>query len=417
MKYLITLLVLLSTVAFADTRVDSTMAPCPLLDSEYVAVPNINTSTRLDIAKDKLRDDDGLPDGIYHYVCDYKLTKYGSVAPEDPNTPVVTPPDPNSQDPNEPVVIPPDPNEPPVVSGPLDARYAALLESPNLHAYLPMNNPQDVCEYTRPCKNKGEINPHITYDAEKNAFMVSLSSASLNSKWQIRKYWESLDHRNANKVSFQWMYMMDDGYLSPGSGLQNHKEFQISGSSEQLQFEIQSRYSQTGPDAVAIPTVRSYRPITESEAQDKDPLSSWGPDLSTVNGSAIDNWQPGGDTAIDKRQLPFPASAHMNPDYLSPFIIRANTWVTITVQFEFIDNELRLRIWMSDDDTPPTLIIASVREPGKGFLLSNDTSVNSIYLQNWWLESNSSQTSNLAGPARMWVRNFLVYKDADIPLD
>ena len=412
-KYL--LILMFPLAALADgVMIDHTMPPTELLHVDGSPVAGVAKSTSPGELMEKAGQLPCAAGETYKYKASWNISlEYKGVdglAP-DPNTPAVVP------DPNEPVVIPPDPNEPPVVSGPLDARYAALLESPNLHAYLPMNNPQDVCEYTRPCKNKGEVNPYITYDAEKNAFMVSLSSASLNSKWQIRKYWESLDHRNANKVSFQWMYMMDDGYLSPGSGLQNHKEFQISGSSEQLQFEIQSRYSQTGPDAVAIPTVRSYRPITESEAQDKDPLSSWGPDLSTVNGSAIDNWQPGGDTAIDKRQLPFPASAHMNPDYLSPFIIRANTWVTITVQFEFIDNELRLRIWMSDDDTPPTLIIASVREPGKGFLLSNDTSVNSIYLQNWWLESNSSQTSNLAGPARMWVKNFIVYKDADIPLD
>lgn len=85
------------------------MSPCPLSDSDYKPIDGMTKSERLDIATRKLLDSD-LPDGVYHWVCDYRLTKSGTGAPAPTSTPTPVPtPTPIPT----PVPTPtPDPNEP-----------------------------------------------------------------------------------------------------------------------------------------------------------------------------------------------------------------------------------------------------------------------------------------------------------------
>lgn len=333
------------------------------------------------------------------------------VVPE-PNDPIVIPPDPTPE--------PNDPTTPPPVSGPIDARFAELLESPNLHAQLAMNNSADVCRYSPPCNNKGIVNKHVSYDPDENAFAVYMETAGISSKWQIRKQFTELDKDNAQKVSLQWEFKYSDAFLSTGR-LKTFKAFQITNSSQNLMFEVQNLFGITDNTAVNVPTIRYYRNTDYTEATDTVPVSSRGPQISAVTGGLIDNWQPGGDTGVAQRYpvkiRKYRDTDHLNPEVHSPYIIRADLWTRITIQFDFSGGELRFRVWMSDEETPPTLIIASVKEPGKGFLLSSDTSKRTIRIQNWWLELNSSQDGTIPTPGNVWVKNFIVYKDADIPLE
>lgn len=315
----------------------------------------------------------------------------------------------------------------PVVA-PVDSRFAGLLDSPHLHAHLAMNSAEAVCYYTRPCANKGMENPVVSYDPEENAFLVTMGTMGISSSWQIRKYFNRITRFNSNSVSFQWEFKYGEAFLSTGS-LQNFKAFQLSDTTENLMFEMQHRFSTTDDTAVALPTIRYYPGTAYTEAHDNEPLSSWGPPISTITGTKIDNWQPGGDTAAayrDNKIRKYSASDHLNDEvFFKPYIIRANLWTRVTFEFEWapspspdIHQELRLRVWMSDEETPPTLVIASVNEPGKGFLLSRDASKRSMSFQNWWLELNSSQDGVFPnGPGQVWVKNFIVYKDASIPLD
>ena len=118
-----------------------------------------------------------------------------------------------------------------------------------------------------------------------------------------------------------------------------------------------------------------------------------------------------------------PATPPRIKRFFKPFIIRANTWVRVTFTFTWPVNpetglkELRFKGWMSDETTPPTEVWGSVQEPGKGFLLSSDATVKSLQFQNWWLEMNSSQRGDLPKPGKIWVKNFIVYKNANIPLE
>lgn len=296
-------------------------------------------------------------------------------------------------------------------------RYAKLLNSPHVHDYLAMNSQSEICENTRPCVNKGRQNPNFSYDPIENAFKAdTLGRSDINSSWQIRRYFPPLSHRNSTKVSFQWEFKYGAGYLSTGM-LRNYKAFQLSGGSEDLMFEYQHRFSLTDESAVALPTFRYYRNLKFSEASDRDPLSSWGPALSNKTGKPIDNWQPGGDTAAEYKDAPFSASDHLEPAKHSPFIIRADIWTRVTTEFTYTDNEQRVCIWMSDELTEPTLVFASVKEPGKCFLISSDISNGYTFgFQNWWIELDSSQKGLVPG-LTSWFRNFVVYKDASIPLN
>ncbi|NHN36718.1 hypothetical protein G8764_05365 [Pseudomaricurvus alcaniphilus] len=300
----------------------------------------------------------------------------------------------------------------------LDPRFAKLLKFPNLHAYLSMNNSKHVCNYTRVCVNKGQANRHFSYDPEENAFKLdTLGDSDISAKWQIRKYFPELNKSNSTKVSFQWEFKYGSGYLETGL-LKNYKAYQLSNSAEGLMFEYQHRFSKTDGSAVALPTNRYYPKITYSESTDRDPLSSRGPQKSQVSGKMIDNWQPGGDTAAGRRDSPFTSADHMSTatGKHSPFVIRANIWTRVTTEFQFENNQMRVCIWMSDEETPPALVLASVKEPGKCFLLSNDLEAHSLSFQNWWLEMNSSQDGKVPGLVS-WHKNFIVYKDASIPLE
>lgn len=298
--------------------------------------------------------------------------------------------------------------------GKLDARFADLLKSPNLHAYAALNTDEEIISLCRPCANKGQSNPHITYDPIENAAKVVTAQAGIASKWQLRKYFPEISRKNSEKVSFQWEAKFGDGYLSTGR-LKNYKAFQLSSPSERLMFEFQTRFSSVGPDAIALPTLRMYFPIEFSELNDNDAVSFNGPQISPKTKKPIDNWQPGGETAAARRMLPLPLKAHMNADYFSPFLIRVNQWVRYTAEFTFTNGEFRVKVWLSDESTPPTLVHASKNDSSKGLLLSNNPE-KSMTFQNWWLEMNSSQSGPLPGPATVWVRNFIVYKNASIPL-
>lgn len=317
----------------------------------------------------------------------------------------------------EPEPEPEDPPETPVASGPMDARFAALVQSPYVHDFLAMNKASEVCENTRPCVNKGLPNAHISYDPAENAFKVDTKGESdISSTWQVRRYFPQLDpvDTSIKKVAFQWEFKYGEGYLSTGL-LHNYKAFQLSNSTEGLMFEYQHRFRETDATAVALPTNRYYRTTAYSESHDQDPFSSWGPALSRVNGANMDNWQPGGDSAADRREAPFSLSQHLL-DNTYPFLIRVNSWTRQTTEFQFDNNEMRVCIWLSDEATPPTLVLASVREPGKCFLLSSDLTKHRIQFQNWWLEMNSSQDGAVPNLIS-WHKNFVVYKNASIPLE
>lgn len=301
----------------------------------------------------------------------------------------------------------------------VDKRYADLLTMPGLYSYFPMNDAQSLCEANGPCRNKGIPNPYITYDPVENAALVTTREAGIPSRAQLRHYWPQLDFQNSTKVSLQWEFKYDEGYLSTGH-LRNYKAFQLTSNNENLQWEEQCIFDATTQDAVCLPTTRYYmRWEGISEMTDNEPISTNGPPVNDRLGRPIDNWQPGGVTAAGRRDRPFAASDHMMPAKHSPFIIKANEWHRITLEFTFdaAASEMRVRKWLRSESTPTTLVLASIRDPERGFLLSNDLTKSSLKIQNWWLEMNSSQEGAIPSEARVWVKNLLVFKDASIPLD
>lgn len=309
--------------------------------------------------------------------------------------------------PQESPVIP----APPVI-GPVDERFAELLSQPYVHMAVAFNSADDACTYWRPCRREGHANPRFTYDPAENAMRLDMTTRGISSKDQLRVYFNELDKSNCEKVSMQWQVKIGDGYDDTG-GLQNFKAFQISDRREQLMWEYQWVFLRAKPGAAALPTNRMYRDVSYSEATRQEPLVVSGPELSPVTGRPMINWQPGGETAADYHRMPFGREDHLEPAAGAPYVLPLHQWITYTTDFMFVGNELRVKIWLSDEETPPTLVLDGA--DGNGFVLSKDTSQVSMAFQNWWIEMNSSQEGGQAVERTLWVKNFIVYKDASVP--
>ena len=300
---------------------------------------------------------------------------------------------------------------PPVI-GPVDERFAELVAHPYVHMAVPFNNADDACTYWSPCRNEGHSNPRFTYDPAENAVRLDMTTRGISSKDQLRVYFNELDKSNCEKVSMQWQVKIGDGYDDTG-GLQNFKAFQVSDRRQQLMWEYQWVFLRAKSGAAAVPTNRLYRDVAYSEAVRQEPILVLGPDLSPVTGKPMINWQPGGETAADYHRMPFGREDHLDPATGSPYVLPLNQWITYTTDFMFVGNELRVKIWLSDEETPATLVLDG--EDGNGFVLSNDTTQVPMAFQNWWIEMNSSQDGGPAVERTLWVKNFIVYKNASVP--
>lgn len=263
-----------------------------------------------------------------------------------------------------------------------------MLSQPHVHMAATFNNADDACTCWRPCRREGHTNPRFTYDPAENAMRLDMKTRRISSKDQLRAYFNELDKSNSEKVSMQWQIKIGDGYDDTG-GLQNFKAFQVSDSREQLMWEYQWVFLRAKPGAAALPTNRMYRDVAYSEAFKQEPILVSGPDISPVTGRPMINRQPGGETAADYHGMPFGREDHLDPPAGSPYVLPLNQWITYTTDFMFVGNELRVKIWASDEETPPTLVLDGA--DGNGFVLSNDTSQVSMAFQNWWIEMNSSQ--------------------------
>lgn len=328
-----------------------------------------------------------------------------------------------SEQPTEPPAEPEQPSEPPLVIEPVlpgdpEARFDVLAASPNTIAAASFSSQEEINAWHKlSTVRNGEEPPKILYDPEKNAATAVIVGDGIPSADQVRVGWPTMDHTNASIVSLQWDFMLSAGYETyPPNGF---KLYQIANASDKLMFEFYTKFRQPGGIA-AIPFYRYYGDLTRSEAIDDVPLGSYGPPISNVTGMPIDNWQPGGDTALDYAQQPTSPADHLNPELHRPYVLVANKWYRKTVEFRYGGGELRVCGWLqAEDEEVASQIIGGVEDPSKCFRLVDDTSVYDPQIGFWWIEVNGgSMDAHVQDPPLyVWTKNLVVWKDASIPLN
>ena len=308
-----------------------------------------------------------------------------------------------------------------------NSHFDALVSDPNIHAMFSLRNQSEINTLTQ---SQGQLrdqpdgnNPQVQFDATMNGAKVTIpaDTGSLPTPWQLRPRYPAIDKTSGeDEVSIQWEARFGSDFLDVTTGgLQNYKAFQIAKRTQgdARRIELQTRVSYTDNTAVAIPTVRVYWYVTAGGDGNKNPLRT--------DGGNHYNWQPGGDTYATNMINDYGADDHLRGDPLSnAFVIRPDKWIRFTASLTFTGGVQRLRLWMSDEDTPPTLVIADPDDPTLGFLtdwpqaqehppgsgIISDLSGSDEF----WVEFNTSQQRT--GPElEAWVRNIVVYRNGPPP--
>ena len=294
-----------------------------------------------------------------------------------------------------------------------NSHFESLLSSPNLHAAFSLRSQAEINSHTH---GQGQLpnqpggnNPQVQYDSTIDAAKVTINagSGSLGLAWQLRPTYPAIDKSNATEASVQWEVRWDSSYLNLRShGLTNHKAFQIAEKTgDDRHIEMQTRFAKAETGAVALPTVRTYG-TSNGGIGIRDPL--------TTDEGTYFNWQPGGDTSADRKKS-YSAAEHLAGQAgNNAFVLRPNKWIRYTASLTFTGGQQRLRLWMSDEDTPPVLVIADPNDPTKGFLV--DTATDTSGTDHFWVEFNTSQEGTTNPALIAWVRNIVVFKDATVPL-
>lgn len=238
------------------------------------------------------------------------------------------------------------------------------------------------------------------YDPGEDAALATMDGAliSFDAKHQIvLRFPRVLDNAAGDRYcSVQFEAKWGAEWVDNLGALKGHKCFRIDnhaktgGSTEPRVHEIQMRYSLTGPDAVAVPTLRTYACIN-APSLNQDPVRDR--DESPVN------IQPGGSVYCVTKQAPFMAAQHLAPG--KPYLILPDKWYRITYVWDLVVGRVVLTI---DDGTAPVTVVDYLSRRANGLNCADM----------FRLEYNSSQEGLMIGPHRLWARNVLV-DDKPIP--
>ena len=287
-------------------------------------------------------------------------------------------------------------------------RFDTLSQHANCHDSFALRSQAEIDEWT----NGSTPNTEIVYDAGKDAAKVIIRANKPSCDNWVGLGWAPIDKNTGHsEVSVQWEVCFDQMWLGDvqKAGL---KMFQIAKAAggDARRLELQARSNRTGATAVTLPTFRAYHNLEIGGAGISDPLT----DVS----DGYHNWQPGGDTKARYNANPYDAVDHLGPrPDAHAFLFLSPRWIRITVSLTFDemgDGKQRLRVYMSDEETPSTLVIADPDDRDVGFLL--DSTPDNSGSDGLFIQYNSS--THRTGPELWsWVRNVLVFKDQTVPLE
>lgn len=293
--------------------------------------------------------------------------------------------------------------------------FDALMLSSFLHASFAFRSQAEINQHTH---GSGQLdgqpdgnNAQIKFDPAMNAAKVTVpaNQSGISLAWQLRPEYPAIDKTTGHdEVSVQWEARWSSDWLDAKfHGINVNKAFQVAKNiGDGRKIELQTRFIKTDNSAVALPTIRAYDAETGGDGS-SDPIR-------TDEGSYF-NWQPGGNTHAPHNRS-YSASDHLKGEgNNNAFVIRPDTWIRFTVSITFTGGVQRVRMWMSDENTPPTLVIADPFDPAQGFLY--DMSPENSGTDHFWFEFNSSQSNTTNPELVAWVRNVVVFGDATVPLD
>lgn len=299
--------------------------------------------------------------------------------------------------------------------------FNALMSGPNLHAAYSLREQTQINQYTH---GKGQLvgqpggnNPRVQYDPTMNAAKVTVGAgaqgkdAGLELAWQIRLPFTLIDKTTGeSEVSLQWEARFSRDYLDVNSyGIGTYKAFTIARnpSTKNLKkYSLKTRFSKTDPTVVALMTVGTPLAFQTGGTGSIDPLES--------NAAGYIDWQPGGNTTAPS-SLTYSVSDHLKGARVNnPFLIRADKWIRYTASITFEGGRQFFRLWMSDEDNLPVLVIADTNDPTKGFLTDHITEWSGA--SEFWFELGSSSVSTTNPKLIAWIRNLVVFKNKTVPL-
>lgn len=320
---------------------------------------------------------------------------------------------------------PPDPDPDP---GEYDGvtHFDAVGTDPNLHAAWRLRDQETINLYTKGALAPGEDNAHITADPEMLAAKVDFPAgvANIGTASQLEIPFPVVDRTTGDsELCFQWEARFDDSYLNlPASGLLTQKAFSLRKTGDK-RTNFRLRLSSTDGTAVALPEVTEGYVTETYPGARVDPVAVF---VDIENGTGVDgksdyyDWQPGGDTAARNNHT-YSASDHLATEWpdVRPFLILSNRWIRFTFSITWDQGgKERVRLWLSDEDTPPALVVCDPQNPSLGFLADKSSAApdDKSGADRFLFEFGSSQTGTTNDAFRAWFRNLVVFRNATVPL-
>jgi hypothetical protein len=294
--------------------------------------------------------------------------------------------------------------------------FESMLSHPNLIASWTLRRNEDYLTISRgvnsPLRTYKTTNPGVRYDVRLDAARVSLPPLTNElgpdgnagiSVGQFGCSWKIPDWEVGSKVVVQYEVLMSQAMhdLAPAVGINGRssplfKFVNLCRGAGQVTYELRTYFKSDPIDTLL--DVRGYDAGLKASSLEgivgRDNL------VAPLSGTAFD-MHPGPDSSR-------PSNA--NPPHPTQFRMRSNRWVRITCEMEKVSSGTRFKMWASDDETEPKLIIASPSNPSSGFLTSV---VDPIEV--WFCQLDTSQETVYAAPMpERWCafRNLLVLSNA-----
>lgn len=238
------------------------------------------------------------------------------------------------------------------------------------------------------------------YDPEKNAAC-----------WLIRKGEQSIPIGAWGEVDFpptsdkllaiQWEAFYDSAKMHGG------KTFQLWDGG--IQVEVQSRL--VGPDYGPFVLGQPYQILHSFRTYRMAEVGGNGePEQLSTEPWTVRNVQPS--LFARPRQLAFDKPGHVGEGGKAYFV-RPGQWTRYTLEYDLSQTPARLKLWIADENTDPTLVLCDPDDPALGFIAEPKSRDRKFH--RWLVELNNS-TSVAPCDCRHWVRNVIVSQGASIPL-
>ncbi len=211
-------------------------------------------------------------------------------------------------------------------------------------------------------------------------------------------------------VSFQWEVKYDRRWQHGG------KAFQLDCGKNSLGIELQANKFQRGPIGPdpTDPLIANYHILHSVRTYLSGPFGGNGSGEQLATGPQTSrNVQPPLFARIRQISQGIDDPGHVGEGGRAYFV-RPSIWVRYTVTWDLSDYPARLKIWVADEDTDPTLIMADPDSDDLGFICESEPA------RRWVRSCRMPEFNNSRSIAPVdsvtLVRNFVAWRGVEVPL-